>query len=124
MNLIKLGGVFMEKSQRYMELLSQYKNMTDEELLKIVNSGDDYQQIAKEVASDILKSDRSEYYQNIQESEKQEAERQQKIELTENHPLYNDIHQIAGDIRFLKNLVIVGLILGIILTLVGVFTIL
>lgn len=124
MNLIKLGGVFMEKSQRYMELFSQYKNMTDEELLKIVNSGDDYQQIAKEVASDILKSDRSEYYQNIQESEKQEAERQQKIELTENHPLYNDIHQIAGDIRFLKNLVIVGLILGIILTLVGVFTIL
>ena len=124
MNLIKLGGVFMEKSQRYMELFSQYKNMTDEELLKIVNSGDDYQQIAKEVASDILKSDRSEYYQNIQESEKQEAERQQKIELTENHPLYNDIHQIAGDIRFLKNLIIVGLILGIILTLVGVFTIL
>lgn len=114
----------MEKSQRYMELLSQYKNMTDEELLKIVNSGDDYQQIAKEVASDILKSDRSEYYQNIQEAEKQEAERQQKIELTESHPLYNDIHQIAGDIRFLKNLVIVGLILGIILTLVGVFTIL
>lgn len=114
----------MEKSQRYMELFSQYKNMTDEELLKIINSGDDYQQIAKEVASDILKSDRSEYYQNIQESEKQEAERQQKIELTENHPLYNDIHQITGDIRFLKNLVIVGLILGIILTLVGVFTIL
>ena len=114
----------MEKSQRYMELFSQYKNMTDEELLKIVNSGDDYQQIAKEVASDILKSGRSEHYQNIQESEKQEAERQQKIELTENHPLYNDIHQIAGDIRFLKNLVIVGLILGIILTLVGVFTIL
>ena len=114
----------MEKSQRYMELFSQYKNMTDKELLKIVNSGDDYQQIAKEVASDILKSDRNEYCQNIQESKKQEAERQQKIELTKNHPLYNDIHQIAGDIRFLKNLVIVGLILGIILTLVGVFTIL
>ena len=113
----------MEKSQRYMELFSQYKNMTDEELLKIVNS-DDYQQIAKEVASDILKSDRSEYYQNIQELERQEAENQQKIKLTKNHPLYNDIHQIAGDIRFLINLVIVGLILGIILTLVGVFTML
>lgn len=112
----------MEKSQRYMELFSQYKNMTDKELLEIVNSDDDYQQIAKEVASDILKSDRSEYYQNIQESEKQEAERQQKIELTENHPLYNDIHQIAGDIRFLKNLVIIGLGLGIILIFVGIFT--
>lgn len=114
----------MEKSQRYMELFSQYKNMTDEELLKIVNSGDDYQQIAKEVASDILKSDRSQYYQSIQESKRKEVERQQKIELTENHPLYNDIHQIAGDLRFLKNLVIVGLVLGVILTLVGVFTML
>ena len=114
----------MEKSQRYTELFSQYKNMTDEELLKIVNSGDDYQQIAKEAASDILKSDRNEYYKNIQESKRQEVERQQKIELTENHPLYNDIHQIAEDIRFLKNLVIVGLVLGIILTIVGVFTIL
>ena len=114
----------MEKSQRYKELFSQYKNMTDEELLKIVNSGEDYQQIAKEVANDILKSDRSEYYQNIQESKRKEVERQQKIELTEKHPLYNDIHQIAGDLRFLKNLVIIGLVLGIILTLVGVFTML
>ena len=90
----------MEKSQRYMELFSQYKNMTDEELLKIVNSGDEYQPIAKEVANDILKSDRSEYYQNIKESERKEVERRQKIELTESHPLYNDIHQIAGDFRF------------------------
>lgn len=111
----------MEKSQRYMELFSQYKNMTDEELLKIVNSGDEYQPIAKEVANDILKSDRSEYYQNIKESERKEVERQQKIELTESHPLYNDIHQIAGDFRFFKNLTIVVLILGIILILVDVF---
>lgn len=50
----------MEKSQRYMELFSQYKNMTDEELQTIVNSGDDYEQIAKDVADDILKSGRSE----------------------------------------------------------------
>lgn len=111
----------MEKSQRYMELFSQYKNMTDEELLKIVNSGDEYQPIAKEVANDILKSDRSEYYQNIKESERKEVERRQKIELTESHPLYNDIHQIAGDFRFFKNLTIVVLILGIILILVDVF---
>ena len=111
----------MEKSQRYMELFSQYKNMTDEELLKIVNSGDEYQPIAKEVANDILKSDRSEYYQNIKESERKEVERRQKIELTESHPLYNDIHQIAGDFRFFKNLTIIALILGVILILVDVF---
>ena len=68
-----------EKSQRYKELFSQYKNMTDEELLKFVNSGEEYQQIAKEVANDILKSDRSEYYQNIQESKRKEVERQKKL---------------------------------------------
>ena len=114
----------MEKSQRYKELFSQYKNMTDEELLRIINSGDDYQQIAKEVASDILKSDRSEYYQSVQKSEKKEAERQQKIEITKNHPLYDDIHQIAGDFRFFKNLTIVGLVLAIIFTIVSIFTVL
>lgn len=111
----------MEKSQRYIELFSQYKNMTDEELLEIVNSGNEYQPIAKEVANDILKSDRSEYYQNIKESERKEVERRQKIELKESHPLYNDIHQIAGDFRFFKNLTIVELTLGVILILVNVF---
>lgn len=111
----------MEKSQRYKELFSQYKNMTDEELLRIINSGDDYQQIAKEVAGDILKSDRSEYYQSIQKSERKETECQQKNELTKNHPLYNDIHQIAGDFRFFKNLTIVFLVLGIVLSIIGIF---
>ena len=46
---------------------------------------------------------------------------QQKMELTKSHPLYEDIHQIAGDIRFLKNLIIVGLVLGVVLILIGVF---
>lgn len=114
----------MEKSQRYKELFSQYKNMTDEELLKIVNSGEEYQQVAKEVAKDMLNSDRTEYYQNVQEKERKEAESLQKIELTKNHPLYNDIHQIAGDFRFFRNLTIIFLALGIILTIISVFTML
>lgn len=112
----------MEKSQRYMELFSQYKNMTDEELQTIVNSGDDYEQIAKVVADDILKSGRSEYYQNIQESKRKEVENQQKTELIENHPLYNDIHQIAGDFRFFKNLTIIFLALGIVSSIISLFT--
>lgn len=111
----------MKDQKWYNDLYSQYKNKSDEELLKIVNSGDEYQPIAKEVANDILKSDRSEYYQNIKESERKEVEHRQKIELAESHPLYNDIHQIAGDFRFFKNLTIVVLILGVILTLIYVF---
>lgn len=34
---------------------------------------------------------------------------------------YEDIHQIAGDIRFIKNLIIVGLVCGFILGIIGAF---
>lgn len=33
---------------------------------------------------------------------------------------YKDIHQIAGDIRFIKNLIIIGLVCGFILGIIGV----
>lgn len=36
-----------------------------------------------------------------------------------NDPLYDDIHQIAGDLRFIKNLIIVGLILSFVLGIVA-----
>lgn len=112
----------MKEQKRYNELYLQYKNKTDEELLGIVNSGEEYQQIAKDVAKDILKSDRTEYHNSIKRKLENDEKIQRKIELTKNHPLYEDIHQIAGDIRFLKNLIIVGLVLGIILILIGSFS--
>lgn len=43
------------------------------------------------------------------------------LTLKNNHPLYDDIHQIAGDIRFLKNLVILGILLGVAFTIIGMF---
>lgn len=57
----------------------------------------------------------------IELGHRKEAERQPKIDLPENHPLYNDIHQIARDLRFLTNLVIIGLVLGVFLTVIGIF---
>ncbi len=115
----------MKDQKWYNELYLQYKNKTDEELLKIANSGEEYQQIAKDVAKDvakdILSSDRTEYYNSIKAKIENDEKIQQKMELTKSHPLYEDIHQIAGDIRFLKNLIIVGLVLGVVLILIGVF---
>lgn len=59
---------------------------------------------------------------NITESVKKEEERiERKIIAQKDDPLYDDIHQIAGDIRFLKNLVIIGLILSIVSGILSVF---
>lgn len=51
---------------------------------------------------------------SLEESVKKEEERiERKLSAQKDDPLYDDIHQIAGDLRFLKNLVIIGLILSI-----------
>lgn len=111
----------MEQSKEYNQLYSQYRDKTNEELSVIANSGDEYTPIAKQVANDVLNSDRTEYEHKIKQQNDRYVKEQQKIESTLNHPLYNDIHQIAGDIRFLKNLVILGIVLGVALTIIGMF---
>lgn len=111
----------MEQLKEYNQLYSQYKDKTNEELNLIANSGDEYTPIAKQVANDVLNSDRTEYEHKIQQQNDKYAKKQQNIESTLNHPLHDDIHQIAGDIRFLKNLVILGIVLGVVLTIIGMF---
>lgn len=55
----------------------------------------------------------SDTVKDIEESIIKEEERlERKISAQKNDPLYDDIHQIAGDLRFLKNLVIIGLIIS------------
>jgi hypothetical protein len=80
-----------------------------------------------EVISDVTHEKVADYLRNIKsgeeiEKEKKEKERiENKIIAQKNDPLYDDIHQIAGDLRFIKNLIIVGLVCGFILGLIGVF---
>ena len=79
-----------------------------------------------EVISDATHEKVVDYLRNIKsdeeiEHEKKEKERiENKIVAQRNDPLYDDIHQIAGDLRFIKNLIIVGLVCGFILGLIGV----
>lgn len=79
-----------------------------------------------EVISDATHKKVADYLRNIKsdeeiEYEKKEKERiENKIVAQKNDPLYDDIHQIAGDLRFIKNLIIVGLVCGFILGLIGV----
>lgn len=62
---------------------------------------------------------------NIEESIKKEEDRIEiKKSAQKNDPLYDDIHQIAGDLRFLKNIVIAGLIISIISGIFSIVTLL
>ncbi|WP_281819947.1 hypothetical protein, partial [Eisenbergiella massiliensis] len=86
-----------------------YSDKSQEELERIISSEGDYTELAKKAARDVLNSDRTEYYQKITEQVNKEKAVTQKIEFTQNHPLYHDIHEIVGDIRFMRNLIIAGL---------------
>jgi len=102
----------------YKDLFERYSKYTDEDLKKIISSGDDYTEEAKKVASDVLNSDRSLFYKE-QEEKMRMIEEKEKIAATKYNnqqvnPLYDDIHQIANDLRFIKNLIIIGIVIGII----------
>ena len=43
-----------------------------------------------------------------------------KIITQQSNPLYDDIHQIAGDLRFIKNLIVIGLVCGVVMWIIGV----
>lgn len=59
--------------------------------------------------------------EDIEQSIKKEDERiERKIIAQQNDPLYDDIHQIAGDLRFLKNLVIIGLVIYLVLSILSI----
>ena len=111
----------MEPSKEYDSLFRQYSDKSQEELERIISSEGDYTELAKKAARDVLNSDRTEYYQKIIEQVNKEKAVTQKIEITQNHPLYHDIHQIAGDIRFMRNLIIAGLAICFIFGIIGGF---
>lgn len=78
-----------------------------------------------DIISDGTHEKVADYLRNIKsdeeiECEKKEKERiENKIVAQKNDPLYDDIHQIAGDLRFIKNLIIIGLVCGFILGIIG-----
>lgn len=57
----------------------------------------------------------------VQEVKQQEGKLYNKLAAQENDPLYDDIHQIAGDLRFIKNLIIFGIVCGVVLGSISIF---
>ena len=128
---IKCGFPFNglnENNKEYIRLFREYSNKPTEELETIIASSEDYTDIAKRVAQEIIDTGRLEYNEQIkknkEEQKRKEAIQQEKYQNTLTNPLYDDIHQIAGDLRFIKNLIIIGLVCGFVLGIIGILGIL
>lgn len=85
----------------------------------------------EKLVNDFTKPKLKEYFKQfapdgkvVEEVRQQERKMRRKLIAQENDPLYDDIHQIAGDLRFIKNLIIVGLVCSFVLGIIGVFLIL
>ena len=103
---------------KYQELFERYKLMSEKELKEIISS-DEYDYEAKRIAQEILNSDRIEYYNTQEEQKRAELINEKKNAARETDPLYDDIHQIAGDLRFIKNFIIISVIVFLAVTLIG-----
>ena len=57
-------------------LFEQYSKKSDEELSEIIKPENGYTETAMRVASAVLQSDRSDYYQSIKRGEENEAEKE------------------------------------------------
>ncbi len=102
----------LNQSAEYNRLFEKYNKMSDQELSEIAKPENGYTELAIKVASDILKSDRTEYYKNLKH-EQQTKEEKQKIDKDE--ILINmsrDIHSIKNMLLYFMILTILGLLFG------------
>ena len=98
-----------DNSAEYNRLFEQYNKKSNEELSEIVNPESGYTEIAQKVASDILNSDRTEYYNNIKIEQSQTTESDKDETLLD---IRNDIHAIKNMLMFFVILTVLGLVFG------------
>ena len=98
-----------DNSAEYNRLFEQYNKKSDEELSEIANPESGYTEIAQKVASDILNSDRTEYYKNIKIKQSQTTESDKDETLLD---IRNDIHAIKNMLMFFVILTVLGLVFG------------
>ncbi len=101
----------LDQSAEYNRLFEQYNKKSNEELSEIINPENGYTEIAKKVASDILDSDRTKYYENIKLQEKKLEEQQNDTDEILLR-LSNDIHSIKNMLIFFVILIVLGLLFG------------
>lgn len=108
----------MTKEQQ--RLFEQYSTFSDDRLRAIIND-DSYEDYAKQVAISVLNSDRTEYLNKLNAQQKQDQQRKEatiiKNTAQQTDPLYDDIHNIARNVRIIKNVLLASAIaLGVFMT--------
>lgn len=116
-------GLVKQMDKKTDFLRKQYETYSEEELREItVDNG--YTEVAEQVAKELSMGER-EVYKKAQEQEIYIGQKKLRINTArKENPLYDDIHQIAGDLRFIKNLIIIGLVCAFVLGVVGAISVL
>ena len=96
----------MRNNEEYNSLYEKYKSMTTEQLEEIINSGEQYRDIAKQVAKDILNGSKTEY-KNPSNYNREESH-------VRTYDMAKDIHFIKNAMMFFVILEIISLICAVI----------
>lgn len=100
----------LNQTNEYKRLYEQYSKKSNEELSEIMKPENGYTEVAVKVASDILASDRTDYYENIKH---QQQIKEEKQKINQDDILVNisrDIHSIKNMLLFFVILTILGII--------------
>ena len=106
----------MKNTSEYERLYELYKDKPFDELETIAKNEDGgYSDEAQKVAVNLLSGKNQEFLQYKRKREEEirikTKHENEKAEAREKSPLYEDVHQIAKDVRWFKNLVILFIVL-------------
>lgn len=93
----------------YQSLVEQFIIYDSNELQEIINDKDSSEE-AIEAAKYILSGNSVEAKNYQSEVKKYESLVKEKQDNVISNPLYEDLHQLKGDIRFIRNIIIIGII--------------
>ena len=93
----------------YQTLVEQFAMYNQEDLKEILSDNESSEE-AITAAKYILSGESVEAKNFQSEIRKHETFIKEKQDNMISNPLYDDLHQLAGDIRFIKNIIIIGII--------------
>ena len=104
--------------EEYESLQQQFSQLSDEQLSEIV-SNNRYADLPRKIASDILQSREANQQAQQAMQDEQQLQEAKRSALLMNR-LYDDIHQIAKDVSFMKSFLVFCIILAVIAALLQV----
>jgi hypothetical protein len=104
----------------YQTLVEQFAMYNQNELQEVINDNESSDEAVK-AAKYILSGKSTEQREYQAEIQKHESLVREKQDNMVSNPLYDDLHQLAGDIRFIKNIIIIGIVFEVINVIVSFF---